>query len=453
MALSAVILLLSTGLNGQTKTWSLEECINHALNNNLLIKQQEINSEYADNSYYLAKMRLLPNLNGSASHNYSFGRALDETTYQFTQESTVQSNNFYLGSSITLFNGLQNFYNIKKTQADKMASEQDLLAVKDDIALTVAISYLQILLNNELVTAAENQLEVTKLQIEKTAKLVDAGSVPRGNLLEIQAQAAREEMALINYQNQLGTSYLTLSQLLELPSPVGLAIEVPAILIDPAESIDGAVSETFADAVNKRPDIKSAEMRLTASEYDLQIAKGARMPRLTLNTSFSSGYSDIRQKILGIDPITGPDYGPYPFWDQVNDNISYGLGLSLSIPIFNNFQVSKSIQNSKLNVESSKYALENSRKNLYKNVQQAYADAEGSLKQYYSGIKALASMEESFRYSEQKMNVGMLTSIEYNTAKTALLKAQSDVVVAKYEYLFKTKVLEFYKGLPLTLDN
>ena len=451
--LASLLMATATVAKSQEKLWTLEDCINHALENNIQIKQQELNMRYSSNSYDLAKMRLLPTLNGSASHNYSFGRALDETTYQFTQESTVQSNNFYLGSGLTLFNGLQNQNNIKKTRYELLASEQDLLNIKDNIALSVALGYLQILLNNELVVAASNQLAITRLQIDKTKKMVDAGSIPRGNLLEIQALAAREEMTLINYQNNLAASYLTLSQLLELPTPDGFMIEVPLLSIEPTEMIDGVVDDIYDGAQKVRPEIKGAELRLTAAEYDLSIAKGARMPRLNLNTSFSSGYSDIRQKLLGIDPLTGPQYGPYSFWDQVNDNISYGLGFTLSIPIFNNFQVSKNIQNSRLNFASSQYTLESSKKTLYKNIQQAYLDATGSLKQYQSGVKALASMEEAFRYTEQKLNVGMVTSVEYNSAKTDLLNAQSDLAVAKYQFLFKTKVLEFYKGLPINLDN
>jgi outer membrane protein len=172
-----------------------------------------------------------------------------------------------------------------------------------------------------------------------------------------------------------------------------------------------------------------------------------------MNHSFSTGYSSIRNKLLGLDPGTGdPIYGKYPFQDQVNDNINYGIGFSLDIPILNGWQVNKQISNSKLAAENSQFALDGTKKQLYKNIQQAYADAVAALKKYNASIKAVTSMEESFRYTEQKFNVGMVTPVDYNAAKTQLLNAQSDMAQAKYEYIFKTKVLDFYKGIPLTLN-
>jgi len=206
--------------------------------------------------------------------------------------------------------------------------------------------------------------------------------------------------------------------------------------------------------VVSRPEVKSSELQLKASEYDLKISKGARSPRISFNHSFSSGYSDIRQKLLGYDLTTNPPtatYGKYTFADQVNDNINWGLGFTMNIPILNGWQVNKGISNSKLGIQNSQYALEGTKKQLYKNIQQAYADAVAALKKYNASKKAVTSMEESFRYTEQKFNVGLVTSVEYNAAKTQLLKAQSDLAQSKYEFIFKTKVLDFYKGIPLNL--
>jgi len=446
------LLLTSQGtLISQQKVWSLGECIIYAIDNNIQIKQQVIQTEFQKNSLDLAKFRLLPTLNGSATHNYSFGRALDQTTYLYTDQQTVQSNNFYLGANLNLFSGLQNYNTIKKNQYALLAGEEDLQNIKDNIALNVALDYLQILLNKELVTATGNQLQITLQQIEKTRRLVVAGSAARGNLLQIEAQAAQEELQLITIKNQLDLSYLNITQLLELQTPVGFEIVVPIMSVDTAAIISGNIDEIFSVAQGSRPEVRSSELKLTASEFDLKIAKGGRSPRLSMNNSFSTGYSDIRQKLLGAGPP--PVYGKYPFADQVNDNINWGVGFTMNIPILNGWQVNKNISNSKLSIQSSRYTLEGTKKQLYKNIQQAYSDAVAALKKYNASNKAVTSMEESFRYTEQKFNVGLVTPVDYNAAKTQLLKAQSELAQSKYEYIFKTKVLDFYKGIPLNLTK
>ncbi|MBK7132039.1 MAG: TolC family protein [Bacteroidales bacterium] len=448
-------LLLSRGITfSQQKDWSLEDCIRYAIDNNIQIKQQGIQTEYQKNALELSKLRLLPSVNGSASHNYSFGRALDQTTYQYTDNQTVQSNNFYVGATLNLFNGLVNYNTINRSKYDLLSSQEDLNNFRDNIALTVAMDYLQILLNKELVTATENQLEITKQQIEKTRKLVDAGSVARGSLLQIEAQAANEELQLINIKNQLETSILNITQLLELKTPEGFQIFVPDIALDTNTLVTGNINEIYEVAVGTRPEIKSSQYKLMASEYDLKIAQGGRSPRLSMSNSFSTGYSDIRKKMLGIDPATlQPIYGNYSFADQVNDNINYGIGFSLNIPILNGWQVNKNISNSRLAIQNSEYALEGTKKTLYKNIQKAYTDAVAAMKKYNASLKAVVSTQESFRYTEQKFNVGMVTPVDYNAAKTQLLNAQSDMAQSKYEFIFKTKVLDFYKGMPLNLNN
>ncbi|HPE23602.1 MAG TPA: TolC family protein [Bacteroidales bacterium] len=444
LSLGVVLMLSPLALFSQEKAWTLEECIAHALQNNIRIKQQEIMTKYQVNALEQSKLNLLPTLNGSASHNYAFGRALDETTYEFTENETVQSNNFYAGSNVTLFRGLVNYNTIQKNKYQVLASEQELEQFRDDISLNIALAYLQILLNQELVTATEAQVDLTMQQIERTRKLVDAGSVAGGNLLDIEAQAAREELQLVNLRNQLTLSLLSLAQMLELESMDGFNIAVPVISVRD-EAVDGNPAAIFSIAEQTRPEILSAEYQLRSAEYDLAIARGNRSPRLNLGASMSTGYSDKRLK-----PVT---FESYPFGEQLNDNLNYSLGFSLNIPIFNGWQVNAGIKNSKLGIENSKYALENTRKQLYKNIQQAYTDATGALKKFHASEKAVASMEEAFRYAEQKLDVGLVTAIEYNQSKTQLLNAQSEMAQAKYEYVFKTKVLDFYRGIPLTLEH
>src|SRR5664279_5897686 len=436
------ICLLSSGglIFSQNKVWSLEECIKYSIENNIQIKQQGIQNQVQKNSLDLAKFQLLPNLNGQASHSYSFGRALDQNTYQFFNQ-TLQSDYFYLGGNMPVFNGLQYYNAIRKNKYLVLASQQDLQNISDNVALNVALSYLQILLNKELVTANQNQLDISLQQIEKTRKMVDAGSVAKGNLLEIESQAAQEELSLITQKNLLETSVLILTQLLELKTPTGFEIIVPEINVDTNAIVSGNIDDIYAIAEKNRPEIKSSELNLTASEFALKMAKGSRSPVISLNYSLNSRYTYL-SNVPGIQS----------FSDQLKNNKNSGIGLSINIPILNGWQVNKSISNSKLNVETSKYNLEGTQKQLYKNIQQAYTDAVAALKKFNVSLKAIASTEESFRYTEQKFNVGMVTPVDYNAAKTLLLKAQSDMTQAKYEFIFKTKVLDFYKGIPLTLN-
>jgi len=436
----------------QQKVWTLDECINYAIDNNIQIKRQNLQTEFQKNALDLSKMRLLPTLNASASENFSWGRSLDQTTYQYTENQRVMSNSFNLGGSMNLFDGLQNINTIKKYEYELLAGQQDLQLIKENISLTVALNYLQILLNKELVSAIGEQLQITLQQIEKSRRLVEAGSVARGNLLQIEAQAAQEELQLINLKNQLNLAYLDITQLLELRTPDGFEIAVPQISVDTNAVIGETIEDIFLIASGLRPSVRGSELRLAASEYDLKIARGARSPRLTMNHSLASSYSDVRQRIAGIDPNTGKHvYGDYPFINQVKDNRNWALGFTLSVPILNGWQINKNIANSRLSIESNNYALDEAKKQLYKNIQQAYADASAALKKFAASQKAVTAMEESFRYSEQRFEVGLITPVDYNTSKNQLLKAQSDLLQAKYEYVFKTKVLDFYRGVPLSL--
>jgi outer membrane protein len=425
---------------GQEKVWSLEDCIKYAIDHNIQIKQQTVQTRVQKNSFEQSKLNLLPTINGQASHDYSFGRALDQNTYTFYNQ-TVQSDYFYIGGRTTIFNGLQNFNTIQRNKYELLAGEQDLQNIRDNVSLSVALSYLQILLNKELVTANENQLNITLQQIEKTRKLVDAGSTAKGNLLQIEAQAAQEEVSLVNIKNQLEISYLNLTQLLELDSPSGFDIVVPEINVDQNSIVTGNIEEIFNLAVQTRPEIKSSELKLTASEYDLKIAKGSRSPTFSLSHTFGTRYSYIK------------DLPMQSFEDQLKNNKNFGLGVSMNLPILNGWQVNRNISNSKLAVENSQYSLEGTKKQLYKDIQQAYTDAVAALKKYNASVKAVSSSEESFRYTEQKFNVGMITPVDYNASKTQLLNAQSDMSQAKYEFIFKIKVLDFYKGLPLNLNT
>lgn len=439
-----------SGFN-QEKSWTLENCIRYAIDNNIRIKQQELNTKLNENTLKQSRLGQLPSLNAGSNYAYSNGRVLDMTTYDFTNHQ-VNYLGINIGSSMNLFNGLQISNTIKQNKYKLLASMEDLNRAKNDISVNIALAYLQILLDKELLGVAQKQIMITRQQIDRTRKLVKAGSLPKGNLLEIEAQAASEESQVINARNALDIAYLNLAQLLDLDSVQGFDIVVPEIVVPDSNYVIPPVELVFSDAMNIMPQIKGADYQLKSSEMALKIAKGGKSPRVSLSGNYNTNFSDNRQKILGVDPVTGIIYANYPFREQLNDNQNWGIGLGLTIPIFNNWQVQREVNNARLNIRNARLQLQNEKNNLYKEIQQSYADARAALKNYLASQKTVSSMEESFRYTAEKFNVGLVNSVDYNTAKNQLAKAQSDLLAAKYEFVFKINVLNFYRGKPFTLN-
>lgn len=440
-----------TSINGQEKkVWSLEDCVFYAHDHNIQVKQQQLNTAYNENTLKQSKIDMAPNLNFNTNYNYASGRVLDQSTYIYKNQDQ-NSQNLTVSSNVTLFQGLQMLNTVKQNKYTLMASHEDVERLKNDISVNIALAYLQILLNKELYEVAVNQLAVSELQVERTGKLVDAGSIPEGSLFEISAQASREEMQVVSVQNMLDISYLNLTQMLDLDSVGGFEIEVPDLeslfnenyVIPPVELV-------FSDALRGRPEIRGAEYRLKSSEYALKIAKGGRSPRISLGGNYGTLYSDTRSK-LSVDGGGNIIQEYYPYGDQLKDNQNWGIGVGLSIPIFNGWMVNTNVNNSKLNIENYQYELKNTRLQLYKEIQQAHADALAAVKKYRASEKAVTSMIESFRYVEQKYNVGLVNSVDYNTTKNQLTQAQSELLQAKYEYIFMLNVLEFYRGNPIVL--
>ena len=433
------------------KIWSLEDCIIYAYENNISIKQQDLLTQYFDNQWKQSRMEQLPNLNAGISHRYTWGRALDETTYRFTEDQRTIQSGVNLNSSVTLFQGLRQRNTIKQNEFNLLSSLQDLEKLKNDISMLLASGYLQILFNRELLAVAQIQYETTLQQVERTSKLVEAGSLARGSLYEIQAQAATEELNVIQAQNALDISYLTLTQMLDLDSVGDFEIEIPEFGDVAREPIMITVQEVYREGLGVLPRIRSAELQVESAEKGLSIAKGYRSPSLSLNGGYSTSYSDFRQLLLGVDENLNPIWQEYPFWDQIKDNRNAYVSLGLSIPIFNKNIISTGISNARLDVLDNELTLETTKMDLYKSIQQAYADAKAARRSYLASETALISMEESFKYTEEKYEVGLVNAVEYNIEKTRLTDTQSSLLRAKYDYIFKMKVLDFYRGIPIRL--
>jgi outer membrane protein len=371
-----------------------------------------------------------------------------------------------VSSSFTIFGGFQNINTVKENEANYKASTYDLQISKNNIALNIAAGYLQVLLDQELLAEARDQHDVTLQQVERTQKLVDAGSLAKSNLLDVQSQEANDEVNLINAENQLDLANLNLAQMLDIDSIQLLKISKPEISI-PENAMLNTPEQVYAKALTTQPDIQSAEMKWESSERARQVAAGGLYPKLQLTGSIGTGYSGankITNVMYGNDTVQtnlGPfvlenqphtSYGGVVPWSkQLNDNYNKSFGFRLNIPIFNGMQSHIAWQNAKLNSQNSYYNYQSSQINLRKNIQQAYADALGALKKYHALQKAEASLREAFNYAKTKFDVGMATALDYNTATTNLSKAESDLLQAKYNYIFKVKVLDFYEGKPLKL--
>lgn len=445
--LSIIIILLLLGGNlFSQKKWSLKQCIDYAQENNLQIKLQELNTKVNQNFLYQSIANLLPSFNAGASQSFTFGRSIDFFT-NLPVDDNNQAFNYQVSSQLTIFNGFQNINTIRQNSLNLKASEKDLERMRNDISLNIASAYLQILFAIEQLTNAENQAETSRLQVERTKALVEAGSLPLGNLLEIQSQLAVEELRVVNARNILSMSYLTLTQFLELPSPEGFEIEIPDFSEFSIESLAYSVNEIFNTAVEVQPQIQGAEYNLESAMAGLSIARGRRSPRLALSGSYGSGF---RRLIRDGEVVDIPGV-PSAFWDQIENNQSKSVSLGLSIPIFNSFQVSTGIKNARINVMNYDYQLQLRKNVLYRDIQQAYADAVSAFENFQASSKAVTASEESFRYTEQRFNVGLVTSVDYNTAKNQLARVQSDLLRSKYEYIFKINILEFYLGNEISL--
>ena len=466
--LSIGLLAMGFSLSAQ-QAWSLEDCLQYAMENNIQIKQSVLNTEYNENLLKQSKLGQIPNLSGSANYSFSAGRTLDQTTYRYSDQQ-INSINMGLSSYTNLFNGLQVRNTIQQNELILMASYQDVESVKNDISLNIAAAYLSIMFNKELVAVTVSQLEITGQQVERTRKMVDAGKLAKGNALELQAQFAGEELNLVNAENQLAISLLNLQQILYLPIDTAFDVIIPE-LADPDENpllVDAQKVYSIAEEI--MPEIKSAMLSLESAGKGLAIAKGARSPQLYLSANYNSGYSDIREQVVEIGPpqqipigetMSGepvvsypqeiPVFGAYAFMEQMRDNRSGGIGLGLSIPIFNGWQINSSIANAKIMHERAQLDLQNRQLALYASIQQAYADALAALKKFNATQQALVSMEESFKYTEKKFEVGLVNTVDYNMSKNQLISTQSDLLQAKYDFIFKTEILNFYQGEPITL--
>ena len=466
----SLLFVISISLSSSAqKEWSLEDCINYAISNNIQVKRQELSALSAEKTNFQSKMEIFPSLNAGGQHYLNSGKAINYETYTYVNES-FQGGNLSLTSELNLFNGLQTLNTIGKSKYDLMAQLQGVEKVKNDISLNVATAYLQILLSKELRDNAQKQVDITLEQIVKTKRLVEIGNAAKGDLLQIEAQAAGEMAALTDAENNLKISYLNLSQLLNLDTSEDFIIQIPENLEIELFGEFSGVDSIYSDALELLPEIKGAEYSLKSSEKNLAISYGRISPTISLGYQYSSRYNELSNKVddvsyvsstIGVTEISGenvlsqmPMYtyaDSYPYMNQISDNASHYVYVALRIPIFNNWQTMNGVSQSKIMLQDSKLALDLQKQNLYKSIQQARTQAIAALDRYKANTQAVVSMEEAFRYTEQKFQVGLVDILEYKTAKNNLNKTKSDALQAKFEYIFRIKILDFYRGEQIVL--
>lgn len=440
--LLTVLMLLPWGAQAQ-KIWTLRDCILYAWENNLSVQQQEIATLQQQNTLFQTKMALTPTVSAQIQETVNWGRTVDLTTLEVVENKRTTQTQAALGASLLLFNGFQNIKNIRKQMATVAMAEQEVQKLKDDISIQITKAYLNVLLAYEVHETALQSRESVARQRENTQNLVDAGSQPFSALLEIESQLATENVQVVDAENSIRTNLLTLKQLLALPAEEEFNISIPATQ-EVQEFRAASVDELYYIS-QALPQIKKAEHALEISKHDLAISRGARYPRLNFAFSYSTSYSDAG----GITSIVEKD--KQPFFQQIKNNRNPYFGLQLNVPIFSQWQVNTNIKNASLSLRRAELEKQNAQQTLYNDIQQAANSALSTYQNYQAKGKNVTAMEESFRYVQQKFDVGLLNGTDYTVSKTNLFKAQSDLIQSKYQYIFTLKILDYYKGVPITL--
>lgn len=428
------------GLSAQAQEgWTLRQCIDYAIEHNIDIRRTANAAEQSEVSVNTAKWARLPNLNGSAGQSWNWGRTQTAIKNEATGDySTVyvntnsNSTNMSVSTSIPIFTGLEipNQYALAKLNLK--AAMADLEKAKEDISINIASAYLQVLFNKELHQVSLGQVELSKEQLARISRLAELGKASPAEVAEAKARVAQDEMNAVQADNNYQLALLDLSQLIELETPEGFTLSAPVVTLEllPLTPPD----EVYQTALTTKAAVQAAQYRLEGSKHSIRIAQSAFYPQLNLNGSLGTNYYSTIDR---------------NFSQQLQDNFSKYVGLSLSVPIFNRFSTRNRVRTARLQQENYALQLDNTKKTLYKEIQQAWYTALASESKYTSSSTAADASEESFRLMNEKYDNGKATAVEYNEAKQNLMKAQSDELQAKYEYLFRTKILDFYKGVPI----
>lgn len=426
-------LLISIISYAQPKKWTLEECIAYALENNISIQQSALDLKVSDVEKLEALGNFLPNINGTASYGVNTGANINPATNQFENES-FKSASANVNAGINIFNGLVNWKTLQRAKINKIGNEYRLDKMKDDIMLSIANSYLQILFNKEQIKVLENQNKVTKENITRTNQLIDAGTLPAGDIFELQATDASQEQQIVNAQNTLLISKLSLAQTLLLKDYANFDIAVEDMDVPQTEILlqsAGAIAQKAREVVK---DIKIASSNYEVAKKDVSIARAGYLPNLVGFVGYNTRWSESI---------------PIGFVDQLSIFDGTNVGIQLNVPILTGFSKRGRVYRSKINEERSKLLLDQAELDLERTVYQAYNDVVNAKKSYEAALKTAEARKSAQNFSKERFDVGLLNSFDYSQALVVYENAQSEMLRTKYDYIFRIKLLEFYFGIPL----
>jgi outer membrane protein len=455
----------------EAKKWTLRELIDYAISNNLTVKRSTYGVRNSEINLLQSKMTMLPSLNANGNYGINWGRTIDPTTNIFT-ENEIQNSNLGATSALLLWNGFRLFYNLKQSETELDAVNEDLIKARNDVILQVITLYLNVVFNKELYNVAQVQVRSTQEQLDRTRRLAEAGSVPMADVLNLDAQLATNELSVIQQENALNLSLLQLKQALQLPASTPMDVEIPSVTVDTQQSIMKSADEIYEIATMTMPEIKAADLRKRSSMFAFKSTRGNLYPRISINASYNTVYSDARQQFFpdgGTSIVTqqigfvGGTFEPVfrdvsvptgeirvpSIGDQYRENRGRSVGLNLQIPIFNGLQARSAMQRAAINRELADISFLETSNQLRQTVETAYNNAIASLKTYNSTERQLKARDEAFRMTSQRYNLGAANFVDYQVAENNLFQAQSDLLRAKYDFIFRKKVLDFYQGLPL----
>lgn len=424
----------------ETKVWTLKECVDYALENNISVKQSELDKGISEEDVKTAKWNFAPNLNANASHSYNFGSAISVTGVRIPAD--FRSNTYNLNSSINLFDGFANVHTLKQAQISVEIQNETILKMKNDISLNVVNGYLQVLFAREQLIVAESQIKISQDEVKRISELVEVGVLPEGDLLNIKSTLASDAQSLIVAENTLTLSSLRLAQLLQLKT---MKIEIEEIEIDVKNQavLSNSAEKIYEKANSIFPEIKLAELNILNASKSIKIARASFYPSLTFNMGMNSVYQHQQSTT---------DVSPFLYSDQINDNFGQSMALTLNIPIFNRYQFRSGVNKSKINYKKITYNLESEQLRLRETIQTAYTDALAASKSFDAATESVEAQTLAFDYAQERFNNGVINSFDFNQTKNNLVNAKSQLIQNKYDFMFKLKVLEFYYGVPFVVE-
>lgn len=444
--ISLLLLLIGVTSFGQTKKWTLEECVNYAIEHNITIKQSKLDAEVSEVAKKDAFGRFLPTVNANASHSWNIGLNQNITT-GLLENQTTQFTSAGLNVGIDIYKGLQHQNQFQRARLAIIASQYQTTKMQEDVSLNVVNAFLQILFNKENLKVQQEQLTYDTKQLAKTESLVEAGSLPKGDLLDVKATIEGDKLKVVNAENALLISKVSLAQLLQVNDYQNFDIEDSQAEVYQSSVLFQEPKAVFEKAKENRTDLKIAQTNVQLAQKDIKIARGAYQPSLNGFYSFSTraSNSDGFEVISGVPTVVGPK----PLFDQFSKNKGQNFGLQLSVPVFNGFATRNNVSRFKIAFEKSKLTLEQAEQNLEKTVFTVYTDTKGAQKSYEAALSSYEARKKSAEYAKERYEVGLMNVFDYNQAQTMFVNAQSEVLRTKYDYIFRTKILEFYFGIPI----